>query len=55
MHLLSRETLAVLIVAVATQALIDVSANPAWGWPASCVVIAATLVAVHALAERRRV
>ena len=54
MHLLSRETLAVLIVAVAAQALLDVSASPAWGWPASCLVIAATLVAVRALGERRR-
>jgi hypothetical protein len=54
MHLISPATLVVLAVAVATQALIDTSASPAWGWPASCIVIAATLVAVRALGERRR-
>jgi hypothetical protein len=54
MHHVSRERIAALVVAVAAQLAIGAAASPAWGWPASCLLIAATLVVVRGLGHHRR-
>jgi hypothetical protein len=50
--MLSRRALAVLSFAVTAQVAIGAAAGPSWGWPASCALIAGTLLVVRRLAVR---